>query len=156
MVTRFTVVAAAVVTCGFTDSPGPPPESGIADAQQAQAPPDLFGTPPRHPPEVARLMKLLPDIPADGSPEDIVRFLGLPEEPTFAESSFTHHTMSWDTAPGYAFCLSFSPCFGPDPNDRRGLEFNSAGFSACGKPGYPPDTFEPVYPYRTWRGMENE
>lgn len=156
MMARFAVVAAALVACGFTDSPGSPPESGLADAQPAHTRPDPFGTPPRHPPEVVRLMKLLPDIPADGDPEDIVRFLGLPENPTSGDSSFTHHNMGWDVAPGYCFYLSFSPWFGREHNDRRGLEFVEAGFTALGKPGYPPDSFQTVYPYRTWRGMENE
>src|SRR5262249_44308555 len=115
MVARFTVVAAAVVACGFTDSPGPPPESGLADPQPARAPPAPWGPPPRHPPEVVRLMKLLPDIPADGDPEDIVRFLGLPEDPSSGDSSFTHHNMGWNVAPGYVFYLSFSISWSRDP-----------------------------------------
>jgi hypothetical protein len=153
---KLTILVAALVASGCTDSPAPPPESGGVDPQQAQAPPDPFGTPPRHPPEVARLLKLLPDIPADGSPADVVRFLGLPDKPTYWEASTTHYDMTWDVAPGYTFFLGFSPWFSPDPNDQRALEFASAGFSACGKPGFPPDSFQTVYPYRTDRGMVTE
>src|SRR5262249_32711841 len=106
---------------------------------------------PRHPPEVARIMKLLPEIPASASHDEIIAFLGLPEE--WDGGSFDVHlcTMVWEhIAPGYKFVL----CFHPEPRGGKlTLLFVEASFSAQSMLCCSPDGRGTVYPYRTWKGM---
>jgi len=97
-----------------------------------------------HPAEIARIMKLLPQIPATASFDKINEILGLPKEWDGGSVSATHCTMVWrNLAPGYDFTLNFSP----EGNDEVMLVFTEASFSAQG---------HTVYPYRSWKGMVGE
>ena len=104
-----------------------------------------------HPTEVTRLMKLLPDIPVDGSLEEILAVLGLQDDWTGGGVSSTRCDMVWQIAPGYQFELSFDPVHGKDGSLT--LVFVGAGFAAQNKPGFPPDEYHTVYPYRMREGM---
>jgi hypothetical protein len=95
-------------------------------------------------------MKLLPQIPADGSPDKIIALLGLAREPDGGSVSNTNFTMVWNIAPGYHFVLNFDPV----PKDGKiRLVFTEASFSAQEKAGFPPDEYHTVYPYRSPDGM---
>jgi hypothetical protein len=119
------------------------------------APADRVATSPhapnaQHPREVARIMKLLPDIPPDASVDEIIAMLRLAKSWNGGSVSSTHCCMFWDVAPRYRLELSFDPV----PRDGKlTLELREAGFSAQGKPGFGPDEYHTVYPYRTWKGM---
>jgi hypothetical protein len=104
----------------------------------------------KHPQEVARILKLLPEIPVTASFDEIIAMLGLPKDRTGGSVSSTHCTMTWDVAPGYRFALSFDPEF---QGDKLVLVFAEASFAAQSKPGFAPHEYHTVYPYRTWKGM---
>src|SRR5262245_41293792 len=107
---RLAILIVAVLTAGCSEPEAPPPESGAADPPVAQLPPDPFGPVPRHPPEVVRLMKLMPGIPADGSEQDILHYLGLrAEDVKYGNFSGVRCELIWDIAPGYRFFISFPP-----------------------------------------------
>ncbi len=122
---------------------------GAANAQEKAAGPHAKEA--THPAEVARLMKRLPDIPVDGSLEEILAVLGLEDDWTGGGVSSTHCDMVWQIAPGYKLGLSFDPVPGKDASPR--LVFVEAGFSAQNKPGFPADEYHTIYPYRTRKGM---
>jgi hypothetical protein len=95
-------------------------------------------------------MKLLPAIPAAASLDEIITLLGLPKDWSGGSVSSTHCCMYWEVAPRYRFELSFDPV----PRDGKlTVEFQEAGFAAQQKPGFAPDEYHTVYPYRTWKGM---
>jgi hypothetical protein len=114
---------------------------------QIQSPHDENAT---HPDEVARIMKLLPQIPTDASYDKIIAMLGLLKDWEGSSVSNTHCTMVWYISPGYAFVLNFDPVF---TAGKRTLVFTEASFSAQKKPGFPSDEYHTVYPYRSWKGM---
>jgi hypothetical protein len=106
-----------------------------------------------HPRAVARIMKRLPRIRGTASPGEIIRMLGLPKDWDGGSVSSTECSMYWKVAPGYRFELSFDPV----PRDGKlNLEFRGAGFAAQKKPGFAPQEYHTVYPYRTWKGMVNK
>jgi hypothetical protein len=142
---RFAILVVALVAAGCNEPDAPPPESGAADPP-AQLPPDPFGPNPRHPAEVVRLMKLLPGIPAGGSPEDIYRYLGLRvEDVKDGESSGLGFTAIWHIATNYRFVLGFSRPHG-DP------VFSEASIQAL-NPGGGSHDYWILYPYRHRSGM---
>jgi hypothetical protein len=105
---------------------------------------------PIHPPEVLRIMTLLPQISNRASVDEIIAQLGLPKKWDGGAVSATECTMVWNLTGGYKFSLSF------DPIPKKGkltLEFREASFSAPNKPGFPTDEHHTVFPYRSWQGM---
>jgi hypothetical protein len=142
---RLAILVGALAAFGCNEPDAPPPESGAADPP-AQLPPDPFGPSPRHPPEVVRLMNLLPGIPADGSFEDIIRYLGRQAENV--RSGFCaggYEDFWWDLGPGYRFYLSFSR---PGPE----LVFAEAGVQVRW-PGGGVRDYRYLYPVRSREGM---
>jgi hypothetical protein len=108
----------------------------------------------KHPPEVARIMKLLPQIDASASSGKIIAFLDLPKDWDGGSVSTTHCTMVWKKlAPGYHFALNFDPVF---RDGKIVLVFTEASFSAQKKPGFPADEHHTVFPYRSHKGMVNK
>jgi hypothetical protein len=104
----------------------------------------------KHPPEVARIMKLLPQIQADASYDKIIAMLGLPKDWDDGSVSATHCTMVWkNLAPGYHFAVNFDPV---PKGDKIVLVFTDASFSAQKKPGFPADEYHTVFPYRSRQG----
>ena len=103
----------------------------------------------KHPAEVARIIKLLPDMPTSASPDDIEAMLMLPK-PDFGSIGGRHCEIYWNIAPRYRFVLSFDPVW---KERQLTLEFRSASIAAQGKPGFPLHEYHTVYPYRTWKGM---
>jgi hypothetical protein len=104
----------------------------------------------KHPARVAKIMKLLPKIPADASFRQIIAMLGLPKSWDGGSVSTTHCTMVWRIAAGYKFALNFDPVW---KGRAVRLVFTEASISAQRKPGFPPDEYHTVYPYRSWKGM---
>lgn len=141
---RLAIPVALLLASGCNEPEAPPPDSADAGPPAAQLPPDPFGPNPRHPPEVVRLMNLLPGIPAAGSREDILRHLGLPPCQS-GSASGTHCHMLWPIAPGYRLCLAYLPV--------PPFVFLEASISAQGKPGRPADEYCTIYPYRNRDGM---
>jgi hypothetical protein len=97
-------------------------------------------------------MRLLPQIPKDGSYEQIRSMLGLDRERDRGGGEDPEEfTEGWDIAPGYRFELTFvfEIREGRDPV----IHFASAGFSAQNKPGLPPQQFDTIFPYRVRDGM---
>jgi len=104
-----------------------------------------------HPEEIARIMKLLPKIEAGASFDKIIAMLGLPKDWDGGSVSSTHCTMVWKKiAPGYHFGLNFDPVV---KEGRRTLVFTEASFSAPRKPGFPPEEYHTLFPYRVAKGM---
>jgi hypothetical protein len=122
--------------------------AGVLVYQRYRASP--HGVNARHPPEVARIMQLLPEIPANATLDEIIALLGLPRDWDGGSVSSTHCCMYWEVAPGYRFELAFDPV----PRDAKvHLEFREAGFAARNRPGFAAQEYHTVYPYRTWKGM---
>ncbi len=118
---------------------------------QTQVEQDPHAANSKHPAAVARIVKLLPQIPADESPDRIIAMLGIPKDCDGGHVSNTGCSMVWKyIAPGYHFTLAF------DPEVKEGkltLKFGEARFSAQHKPGFPPEEYHTVYPYRSSEGM---
>jgi hypothetical protein len=105
----------------------------------------------QHPDEVARIMKLLPKIEATDTYDKIIGMLGLPKDWDGGSVSSTHCTMIWKKLmPGYHLALNFDPVF---KDGKITLVFAEASFSAQKKPGFPPDEYHTIYPYRSYKGM---
>jgi hypothetical protein len=104
----------------------------------------------KHPEKVAAIMKKLSDMPVDASFDKIIAYLGLPKDWDGGSVSTTECTMVWNIAPGYHFALNFDPVA---MGDKITLVFTDASFSAQKKPGFPPDEFHTIYPYRSRKGM---
>jgi hypothetical protein len=111
--------------------------------------PNPHGRNAKHPEEVVRIMKLLCEIPADASEAKIIAFLGLPEKATFGFGDEHGTTMYWDVAPGYRFRLHIFWGFGKP-------KLSLAEFAATGKPGFPPEEYHTLYPYRSGTKMIEE
>ena len=107
--------------------------------------------PAKHPAEAARIMKLLPKIPASASADEIIKFLGLPNDFNEGHAGNMGFDMVWSKiALGYQFTLSFSPA---RKDGKITMVFAEAAFSALGAPGFPADDYYTVYPYRSAKGM---
>ena len=125
-----------------------PALDGVLSGDIENAPHDANA---RHPLVVMRIMGLLPQIPADGSYDQIITLLGLPPKWDGGTASSTHFKIVWrNLAPGYRFALNFSPVL---KDGKQILVFAEASFSAHKKPGFPPDQYHTVYPFRSWKGM---
>jgi hypothetical protein len=108
----------------------------------------------KHPFAVTRIMGLLPHIPADASYHQIIALLGLPPDWDGGSVSSTHCSLVWrELAPGYHFVLNFDPML---KDGKLILVFTEASFSAHKKPGFPPNEYHTVFPYRSWKGMVSE
>src|SRR5262245_59467608 len=98
---RLAILVVGLLAAGCSKPEAPPPESGAADPP-AQLPPDPFGPVPRHPPEVVRLMNLFPGIPAGGTFNDTVAYLGLSTKDWKEEAGGSEEVCaSWPISPGY-------------------------------------------------------
>jgi hypothetical protein len=107
-----------------------------------------------HPAEVARLLLRLPDLPARAGFDEVRAVLGLPDRADQWDGwGVKTITESWFVAPGYRLDVTFALA---DRGERLEPELFEAGVWALGKPGLPPDEYYPIYPYRTWRGIEYE
>lgn len=109
----------------------------------------------KYPEAVARIMKVLPQIPADASPDKIIAMLGLPKhDEELEEVVDSHHCwMMWTVAPGYRFSMSFDWVL--IQGDFK-LVFSGASVSAQQKPGSPSEEYQTVYPRRARNGMVYE
>jgi hypothetical protein len=96
-------------------------------------------------------MRLLPKIPASADADEIIKFLGLPEHFEGGHAGSIGFNMVWTKiAPGYEFNISFGPKW---KDGKIKYMFEEAAFSALKAPGYPPDDYYTIYPYRTAKGM---
>lgn len=102
------------------------------------------------PVEVARLMKLMPEIERDDSHEEIITKLGLLKDCDGGGVDGTGCCMLWEIPPEYRFCLSFTV---EEKNDKWILVFSQASFSAARKPGFPPHEYHTIYPFRDRKSM---
>lgn len=144
------IFVVALLAGGSKEPQAPSPEtvtqeSDDADLPAPELPPDPFGPDPRHPPEVTRLLNLFPAIPADGTLEDTVAFLGLSTKDMRGDLGEGVDAI-WTIAPGYSLQLWLE-------RDKPGYRFDSAVFMAQGKPGRPADEWNIVYPWRRGNRM---
>jgi hypothetical protein len=139
-------ILAVVLAAGCNEPDAPPPESGANDPPP-QLPPDPFGPVPRHPPEVTRLLNLFPGIPAGGTLNDTVAYLGLSmKDRDRGDGNADGVNVGWPIPPGYRLWLYFD-------RTRPGFAFTTAEFLALGKPGCPADEWNIVYPWRRGNRM---
>jgi hypothetical protein len=144
------VLVVALLAFGCAEPEIPPPQSSTASSPPA--PSDPFGRMPRHPPEVVRLMNLMPSLPAEGTLDDFLHHLGLQANWTGGSiCGGGGAVMTWDIAPGYRFSLAIS--MPRTENGRSVASLSEASIAAQGKPGFPADHYHTIYPYRNWTGM---
>jgi len=105
---------------------------------------------PVHPPEVLRILELLPSVPENASPAEVMETLALPTKPSGGLGYGIHYELWWDISPGYTF--SFSYAHGRRQGGGSEFELLEAGISRKGPDG----EWRTVYPLRRREGMVSE
>ncbi|APR78919.1 Hypothetical protein A7982_04266 [Minicystis rosea] len=100
-----------------------------------------------HPASVRHILGLLPTIPSGAGPDQVHRFLGIAPDraPDGGGVESGEMTEVFNLAPGYRLELSFAPA--PEANPAR-VRFSAGSISAQRKPGFAPDEWHTLYPYR--------
>jgi hypothetical protein len=95
-------------------------------------------------------MRLLPEIPTGAPRDQVLEMLGVKGQPVAGKPSHNTCIETWDISPGYRFGLVTVLT---ERDGKEGFWFRSAGVSAQGKPGYPPDEYHMIYPMRYFNEM---